>query len=89
MFHEWMIYRYQKKIAKRELVKAMATALPLFNECVKQKSGLVNFFLKLAKSTEATRPEELSGEIQKLLLSDRNEKKNTADEPDAIKQSMN
>lgn len=67
---EYMEYRRNRKIAKREMVKLAATALPVINEVNTKTTDITKFVLKLVDSAK-----NMSGE--KLVQMVLNEVSNT------------
>lgn len=58
-FKEYLEYRKNKRIAKRELARIAATALPVVRETAESKADLVKFVLALCKSTKGMDGKEL------------------------------
>ena len=56
---EFLEYRKNKKIAKRELAKIAATALPTIREVSTKSSDIIKFVIKLANSTKNVDNEKL------------------------------
>lgn len=56
---EYLEYRKNKKIAKRELAKIAATALPTIREVSDRGADIVNFVVKLTNETKNIKGERL------------------------------
>lgn len=63
IFKECLEYRKNKKIAKRELAKIAATALPIIRETTESKANIVKFLLSLSQSTKGMEGKELFEEV--------------------------
>lgn len=58
-FKEYMEYRRNKRIAKRELARIAAVTLPVARETAESKADFVKFVLALSKSTKGMDGKEL------------------------------
>lgn len=56
---EYLEYRKNKKIAKRELVKITSTTLPLVTELSSKGKDVVNFVIKLSNETKNVEGEKM------------------------------
>lgn len=56
---EYLLYRRNKKIAKRELTAIAATTLPLIQNASDKASNIVNFVTRLAEETKKMEGEQL------------------------------
>lgn len=56
---EYLEYRRNKKIAKRELAKMAATTLPVIREVSDKGADIVNFVVKLTNETKNIKGERL------------------------------
>ena len=56
---EYLEYRHNKKIAKREFVKMAATTLPVIREVSDKVTDVVKFVIKLTKETKNIKGERL------------------------------
>lgn len=65
-FKEYLEYRKNKKIAKKELAKIAATTLPLVSELSVKGKDVINFVVKLSTDTK-----EVGGEkILEMVISE-------------------
>ena len=62
-FNEWIEYRKNKKIAKRELVKIMATTLPTVNSVTDNISDIVKFIVSITNACKEIPKNELVDNI--------------------------
>ena len=58
-FKEYLEYRRNKKIAKRELAKMAATTLPVIREVVDKGTDITKFVVKLTNETKNIKGERL------------------------------
>ena len=66
---EYMEYRRNKKIAKRELAKIAATTLPLINNTVKRSADIMNFITRLATEVNNVGLDEFIKTVQIEIVS--------------------
>lgn len=59
----YITYLKNKKIAKREMTKLMATTLPLVNELVENGTDIVNTIINLIKSCDGLTGDDLRKEF--------------------------
>ena len=59
MFREYFEYRKNRKAAKREMAKTMATALPVVNGLVEESTIIGELFKKLVVASKNVKTEEL------------------------------
>ena len=73
---EYLEYRRNKKIAKRELAKMAATALPVIREVSDKGTDIVKFVVKLTNETKNIKGERLVelvlNEVSTALQTDNN-----------------
>lgn len=73
---EYLDYRKNKRIAKRELAKMAATTLPAIREVSDKSSDIVKFIVRLTNETKNVKGEKLIemvlGEISTVLQTDNN-----------------
>lgn len=62
-FKEYLEYMRNKKIAKREMTKLMATTLPVVNELIENKTGIVKTIINLIKSCDGLTSDDLRKEF--------------------------
>ena len=66
---EYFEYRRNKKIAKRELAKISATALPVISQTVEQSEDILNFITRLAKEVENVGADEFIKTVREEIVS--------------------
>ena len=75
-FKEYLEYRRNKKIAKRELAKMAATALPVIREVSDKGTDIAKFVVKLTNETKNIKGEKLVelvlNELSTALQTDNN-----------------
>ena len=75
-FKEYLEYRRNKKIAKRELAKMAATALPVIREVSDKGTDIAKFVVKLTNETKNIKGERLVelvlNEVSTALQTDNN-----------------
>ena len=75
-FKEYLEYRRNKKIAKRELVKMAATTLPVIREVSDKGTDIAKFVVKLTNETKNIKGERLVemvlNEVSTALKTDNN-----------------
>lgn len=59
----YITYLRNKKIAKREMTKLMATTLPVVNELIENGSGITNTIIRLIKSCDGLTGDDLRKEF--------------------------
>lgn len=59
----YITYLRNKKIAKREMTKLMATTLPVVNELIENKTGIVKTIINLIKSCDGLTSDDLRKEF--------------------------
>lgn len=59
----YITYLRNKKIAKREMTKLMATTLPVVNELIENKTGIVKTIINLIKSCDGLTGDDLRKEF--------------------------
>jgi len=64
---EYLEYRKNKRIAKRELVKAAATVLPVVRTFSEKKAESLRFFFRLLDSTKQIGSDTLMIEVLNIL----------------------
>ena len=73
---EYLEYRRNKRIAKRELVKMVATTLPVIREASDKGTDIVKFIVKLTNETKNIKGERLIelvlNEVSTVLQTDNN-----------------
>ena len=73
---EYLEYRRNKRIAKRELAKMAATTLPVIREVSDKGTDIVNFIVKLTNESKNVEGERLVGmvlnEVSTALKTDNN-----------------
>ena len=71
---EYLEYRKNKKIAKRELAKMAATTLPVIRETSNKAADIAKFVIKLTNETKNIKGEKLVemvlGEVSTVLQTD-------------------
>lgn len=58
-FKEYLEYRHNKRIAKRELAKMAATTLPVIRELFDKGTDIAKFVVKLTNETKNIKGEKL------------------------------
>ena len=66
---EYLEYRRNKKIAKRELAKLGATALPIILQTVTQSADIMNFITRLVKEVENVGADEFIKIVREEIVS--------------------
>ena len=59
----YIAYLRNKKIAKREMTKLMAATLPVVNELIENKTGIVKTIINLIKSCDGLTSDDLRKEF--------------------------
>lgn len=59
----YITYLRNKKIAKREMTKLMAITLPVVNELIENKTGIVKTIINLIKSCDGLTSDDLRKEF--------------------------
>lgn len=62
-FKEYLEYMRNKKIAKREMTKLMATTLPVVNELIENGTDIANTIINLIKSCDGLTGDDLRKEF--------------------------
>lgn len=65
---EYITYKKNKQIIKRELASVMVTTLPVIKEFTERKTETVKFFFRILDSTKTVDGEQLIIEIMSLLV---------------------
>lgn len=73
---EYLEYRKNKKIAKREMAKLAATTLPLVNQASEKGADIIKFVLHLVDAAKDAKDEKLLETVvhEIAILIDKNEK---------------
>lgn len=66
---EYIEYRRNKKIVKRELAKLGATALPTISQTVTQSADIMNFITRLVKEVENVGADEFIKTVREEIVS--------------------
>lgn len=73
---EYLEYKKNKKIAKREMAKLAATTLPLVNQASEKSADIIKFVLHLVDAAKDAKDEKLLETVvhEIAILIDKNEK---------------
>lgn len=66
---EYIEYRRNKKIVKRELTKLGATVLPTISQTVTQSADIMNFITRLAREVENAGTDEFIKTVREEIVS--------------------